>query len=96
MGILDGRSPEYPAYAAAAFGLRSTRWRLRLPRRHAVTYRDVLVPGDAYRPPLPASGNELSFTLPLGLAPPAEWQVEATIEVLAAPGAGTTAAGGFR
>jgi hypothetical protein len=55
----------------------------RLPRRHAVTYRDILAPGEAYRPPLPASGNELSFALPLGPTPPAGWQVEATIEVAA-------------
>ena len=42
-----------------------------------------MVPGEAYRPPLPASGKELSFTLPLGPVPPADWQVEATIEVTA-------------
>jgi hypothetical protein len=54
---------------------------LRLPRRHAVTYRDVVVPGEQYRAPLPASGRELSFALPLGPTPPAGWQAAATIEV---------------
>jgi len=63
----------------------------RLPRRHAVTYRDVLVPGETYRPPLPASGKELSFTLPLGPTPPAGWLAEATIEVAAPGGAAVSA-----
>jgi len=54
---------------------------LKLPRRHAVTFRDVTVPGETYRAPLPASGTQLSFTLPLGPSPSANWQVEATIEV---------------
>ena len=58
-----------------------------MPRRHAVTYRDITIPGEVYRPPLPASGKELSFTLPLGPTPPAGWQAEATIE-LAAPSVG--------
>jgi hypothetical protein len=61
---------------------------LRLPRRHAVTYRDVTAPGEVYRAPLPASGKELSFILPLGPAPPKGWQAEATIE-LSAPRAGS-------
>jgi len=54
---------------------------LALPRCHAVTGRDVVVPGAAYTPPLPASGSKLSFSLPLGPSPPAGWQAEATIEV---------------
>ena len=56
---------------------------LRLPRRHAVTCRDVVVPGADYRAPLPASGTKLSFGLPLGPTPPAGWRAEATIEVAA-------------
>ena len=54
---------------------------LKLPRRHAVTFRDVTVPGETYRAPLPASGTQLSFALQLGPAPSAGWQAEATIEV---------------
>ncbi|MCK5801444.1 MAG: hypothetical protein KAI66_01365 [Lentisphaeria bacterium] len=50
-----------------------------LPRRHAVTCREVVVPGEAYKPPLPASGRALSFDLPLGPPPPAAWTVEAMI-----------------
>ena len=52
-----------------------------LPRRHAVTGRDVVVPGADYRPPLPASGTSLAFALPLGPTPPDGWQAEASIEV---------------
>ena len=53
----------------------------KLPRRHAVTYRDVVVPGEVYRAPLPASGREVSFDLPLGPKPPTDWQAEAVVEV---------------
>jgi hypothetical protein len=52
---------------------------VKLPRRHAVTFRDVTVPGETYRSPLPASGTQLSFTLPLGPAPAPGWQAEATV-----------------
>lgn len=62
---------------------------LKLPRRHAVTFRDVTIPGETYRAPLPASGTQLSFTLPLGPTPSAGWQVEATIEVAACRAEGT-------
>ena len=55
----------------------------KLPRCHAVTYREVVVPGQEYRPPLPASGKTRSFDLPLGPTPPAGWQAEAIIEVAA-------------
>jgi len=56
---------------------------LKLPRRHAVTYRDVTFPGEDYHAPLPASGAHLSFELPLGPVPGAEWQIESQVEVLA-------------
>jgi hypothetical protein len=46
-----------------------------------VTHREVLVPGEDYRAPLPAAGSRLSFHLPLGPTPPADWQAEAIIEM---------------
>jgi len=55
----------------------------KLPRRHAVTYREVVIPGQTYRPPLPASGQALSFNLPLGPTPAADWKAKAIIEVAA-------------
>lgn len=57
---------------------------LKSPRRHAVTHRDVIALGEAYRPPLPATGRQISFRLPLGPAPPAGCKAEATIEVAGA------------
>ena len=53
----------------------------KLPRRHGVTYRDVVVPGEPYPAPLPTTGRELSFSLPLGPKPPADYQAEALIEI---------------
>jgi len=54
---------------------------LTLPRRHAVTGRDVAVPGADTRAPLPASGTRLPFAMALGPTPPTGWQAEATIEI---------------
>lgn len=54
---------------------------LKHPRRYAVTFRDITVPGESYTAPLPASGTQLSFTLALGPVPSSGWQAEATIEV---------------
>ncbi|MHB8898433.1 MAG: hypothetical protein ACYC6Y_06775 [Thermoguttaceae bacterium] len=59
----------------------------KLPRRHAVTVREVVAPGQGFRPSLPAVGKDLSFRLPLGPRPPADWKVVVTLE-LAGPDAG--------
>jgi hypothetical protein len=50
-------------------------------RRHAITYRDVTVPGEDYRAPLPSRGTQLSFVLPLGPASGPGWQAEVDIEI---------------
>ena len=56
----------------------------KLPRRHAVTFKDVTIPGENYpNSPLPASGTQLSFDIQLGPAPPTTWKGELTIEVAA-------------
>ncbi len=52
----------------------------RLPRLHAVTLREVVGPGESYRPPLPADGARLQFALPLGPKPPANWTGEVFID----------------
>ncbi len=39
-----------------------------LPRSVAITYRDIVAPGEDYRAPLPATGNELSFRMQVGPA----------------------------
>ena len=53
----------------------------KLPRRHVVTHREVVVPGEDYRAPLPAIGRGLSFHLPLGPTPPNEWKAQVIVEV---------------
>jgi hypothetical protein len=55
----------------------------KLPRRHAVTFSDVTIPGESYPSPLPATGSRLSFAMQLGPTPPADWQGEVTIEIAA-------------
>jgi hypothetical protein len=50
-------------------------------RWHAVTFRDVLAPGESYRAPLPAEGRSLSFTIHNGLAPAAEGRVSVVLGV---------------
>ena len=70
--------PEYKQTLRAFLSLDEV---CKLPRRHGVTYREIVVPGEDYRAPLPATGRELSFDLPLGPKPPADWQAEAIVEV---------------
>jgi hypothetical protein len=53
----------------------------KLPRRHAVTFSDVTIPGEEYPSPLPASGTQLSFDIQLGPTPPTTWKGELMIEV---------------
>lgn len=56
-----------------------------LPRRHAVTWRDITGPQEAYRAPLPAEGERLSFRLATG-PPPAEGAlVTLTVQIAAGP-----------
>lgn len=61
----------------------------KLPRRHAVTFRDVTIPGEDYRAPLPATGTKLCFALPLGPSPLPDWQAEAEIEIGTLPALNT-------
>lgn len=51
-----------------------------LPRRHAVTVPEIVVPGQPFPVALPTSGNALSFHLPLGPNPPADWEAEVLLE----------------
>ena len=55
-----------------------------LPRHHAITYRDIIGPNESYRPPLPVTGKELSWTMATGPTPPADWVCELVIETSAA------------
>lgn len=40
-----------------------------LPRRHAITWRDITAVGEQYTPPLPASGPDVELAVPTGPAP---------------------------
>lgn len=72
-----------PLYQRALRAMSSLERLRELPRRHAVTFRDVVLPGEKYRAPLPASGKELSFVVPLGPSPTSAWQMETLIEIAA-------------
>lgn len=75
-------------YQSALNSFSSLEKLLKLPRCHAVTYRDVMIPGEDYRSPLPATGTQLSFELPLGPLPDEGWQVEVRVEMAGAAGDG--------
>lgn len=81
-----------PEYQHALKSFSSLEELLKRPRRHALTYRDVTLPDEVYRAPLPASGTQLSFALPLGPVPAAGWKLETSVEI-AAPGSGGTLPG---
>ncbi|NLC55739.1 MAG: hypothetical protein GX774_02750 [Armatimonadetes bacterium] len=57
------------------------------PRWHALTYRDITGPDEAYRPPLPATGASLRFDLPVCPPPPPDWQAQLLLEIEAIDGA---------
>ncbi len=51
-----------------------------------MTHREVVVPGEYYRAPLPATGRVLSFQLPLGPTPPDDWNAQAIVELASRDG----------
>ena len=57
------------------------------PRWHAVTYRDIIAPGEEYRAPLPAVGAEVRFDLPVCPEPKPGWQAQVVLGIEG--GAGT-------
>ena len=56
-----------------------------LPRRHAVTWRDITGPQEAYRAPLPAEGESLSFQLATGPRPAEGAQVMLRVQTADSP-----------
>jgi hypothetical protein len=85
----NGRWPK-PEYQRRLNAFSSLAELCKLPRRHVVTHREIIVPGEDYRAPLPASGRTLSFSLPLGPTPPADWAAEAIIDLDGRTGEGPT------
>lgn len=68
-----------PVYRATLRAMTSLTAVKEVPRTIGVTYRDVVAPGEAYQPPLPAKGKEATFTMKLGPAPPESWRRELVI-----------------
>lgn len=60
---------------------------LKLPRCVGVTYRDVTGPNEKYRPPLPAVGKEIGFSLNLGPIPKDHGTCKVLIGMAPSPGA---------
>ena len=83
-----GRHPwGYEGYRDTLRAMSSLEELAKLPRRHAITWRDVIGPGEEYTAPLPAEGAALAFDLPTGPAPVAGDQ--ATLEMRIARTDGT-------
>ncbi len=74
-------SGDVAAYQSFMKSLSSLEQLQREPRTHAVTLREIVAPTENYREPLPASGRELTFALPLGPKPPTDWKMELRVEV---------------
>ena len=49
------------------------------PRWNAVTYRDIVGPGEEYRPPLPAEGRSSASIWPVSPAPGRDWAVRVVL-----------------
>jgi hypothetical protein len=91
--FFPSQHPGWPAaeYARTLRAMASLSALSRLPRRHAITYRDIVAPGEAYCPPLPAAGASLRFRLPTGPRPPADWRATLEIGLDPVPGQGRPA-----
>jgi hypothetical protein len=72
--------PKYQNTLRAMTSLAAVR---EVPRTIGVTYRDIVAPGEAYQPPLPAKGKEARFAMQLGSEPPSDWRREVVIGVAA-------------
>ena len=72
-----------PVYQATLRAMTSPATLQALPRHHAITYRDIIGPNESYRPPLPVTGKELTWTMATGPVPPADCVGELTIETAA-------------
>jgi len=75
-----------PVYQATLRAMTSPATLLALPRHHAITFRDIIGPNESYRPPLPVTGKELTWTMATGPTPPADWVCKLVIETSAAVG----------
>jgi hypothetical protein len=58
-----------PVYQNTLKSMASLDSLLKLPRCVGITYRDITAPGEKYQPPLPATGKEAVFSMPLGPIP---------------------------
>ena len=70
-----------PVYLKTIKAMNSLGALRKLPRSVALTYRDIRVSGEHYRPPLPATGKQLSFSLNPGPMPLYPWECVLTIAV---------------
>jgi uncharacterized lipoprotein YddW (UPF0748 family) len=74
-----------PVYLKTLKAMTSLDDLLKQPRCVAITYRDVTAPGEDYRPPLPATGKEMAFSLKLGPIPDKDWGCELRIGLTPQP-----------
>jgi hypothetical protein len=75
-----------PAYQSTLRAMTSLNSLHKLQRRVGVTYRDITAPGEAYQPPLPATGKEAVFAVKLGPTPAKGWLYDVVIGFAAGPG----------
>ena len=76
-----------PVYQKTLKAMNSLDSLLKLPRCVGITYRDVTAPNENYRPPLPASGKEIAFSLNLGPIPDNHGACKLLIGLAPSPGA---------
>jgi hypothetical protein len=69
-----------PVYQSTLRAMASLDSLLKLPRSVGITYRDVRAPGEDYRPPLPATGKRVAFSIDAGPVPEGPWICQWTIE----------------
>ena len=62
-----------PVYLETLNAMGSLESLKKIPRTIAITHRDIVAPGETYRPPLPAKGRKMAFQMNLGPVPDKTW-----------------------
>ena len=68
-----------PVYQSTLRAMSSLNSLKQLPRRVAITHRDLKAPGEKYQPLLPATGKQVTFPIRLGPMPEKSWGCDVVI-----------------
>jgi hypothetical protein len=83
--IFQDDTPRWPlnVYKETLKPMRSLDALLSKPRAVSITYRDIIAPGEKYKPTLPATGSDVLLPVYLGPVLEGKWRCELKVELMA-------------